>query len=189
MLFERNCPGCGQPARTVCEPCTRLFVRAGSVEVAGTEWAQAALVYNDLVAALILAGKNRGRRDVLRHLARVLVPAVPDEAQMITWVPANNKSKRSRGYDQGKILAKAIATSVDLPARQLLKRHSGPSQIGQNRSGRLSGPNLTSAPVDSLNIVLVDDVITTGASLATATRALNNSGAQKVWALTLAAVP
>lgn len=189
MLFERNCPGCGRPARTICTDCGQLLVRAGLVHVDGADWAKAAVIYDDLAASLILAGKNRGRRDILRHLAQVLVPAVPPDAQVITWVPANTASRRERGYDQGKIIASTVARAVGLPAQQLLRRQAGPSQVGQTRAGRLAGPYLESFATDLTQIVLVDDVMTTGASLTAATAALKDGGAHAVWALTVAAVP
>jgi predicted amidophosphoribosyltransferase len=189
MLFERNCPSCGQPARTICDECLGLLRVAGAVQVEGARWSKAALVYDDVAAPLILAGKNRGRKDVLRHLAQVLVPLIPDEAQVITWVPANAEARRERGYDQGKILARAVSAATGVPARQLLKRRSGPAQIGQDRAGRLAGPHLEAIGADSLRIVLLDDVMTTGASLTTATSLLRQGGAGLVWTLTISAVP
>lgn len=189
MLFERNCPGCGRPARTICADCVQMLVRAGAVHVDGATWAKAAVVYDDLAASLILAGKNRGRRDILRHLAQALVPAVPPSTQVITWVPANTARRRERGYDQGKIIAGTVARAVGLPAQQLLRRQAGPSQVGQNRAGRLAGPYLKCSATDLTEILLVDDVMTTGASLTTATAALKDGGAHTVWALTVAAVP
>ncbi len=189
MLFERNCPGCGTPARTVCSDCAQGLVPAPEIAVPGAEWAKAAISYDDLAAALIVAGKNRGRRDILRHLAQVLSPAVPRAAEVVTWVPANSASKRKRGYDQGKIIATTVAQAVGLPARQLLKRQAGPTQVGQDRVGRLSGPYVKAMPTSLTRIVLVDDVMTTGASLTAGTAALTEAGAARVWALSVAAVP
>lgn len=189
MLFERNCPGCGTSARTVCERCAKRLVPAPKITVPGTEWAKAAISYDDLAAALIVAGKNRGRRDILRHLAQVLGPAVPRAAEVVTWVPANSASKRKRGYDQGKIIAQTVGQAVGLPAQQLLRRQAGPTQVGQDRVGRLSGPYLKALPTKLTQIVLVDDVMTTGASLTAGTAALNQAGATQIWALSVAAVP
>lgn len=188
MLFERQCPVCHCPARTFCDDCAFRLKRAGPVAVAGAQWSMAALLYDDAASALILAGKNRGRRDVLRHLARVLVPVVPPSAEVITWVPANIERRRERGYDQGKVLARTISQATGIPARQLLKRRNGPAQLGQNRAGRLAGPRLAAVRTVSGRVVLIDDVMTTGASLTLATEALTNAGAETVWTLTLAAV-
>lgn len=189
MLFERNCPSCGQPARTICEACVGLLRVAGGVQIQGACWSKAALVYDESAAPLILAGKNRGRKDVLRQLAQVLAPLVPDQAQVLTWVPANSDNRRQRGYDQGQVIARAVAAATGVPARQLLKRRDGLSQIGQDRAGRLAGPHLVASGADALRVVLLDDVMTTGASLTAATGALNKNGAESVWTLTVAAVP
>lgn len=189
MLFERNCPSCGRPARTICDGCAGLLQPAPIVCVPGALWSKAALQYDHVAAPLVLAGKNHGRKDVLRHLAQLLVPLVPSNAQIITWVPANTQARRERGYDQGKIVARTISAATGVPARRLLKRRDGPAQVGQDRAGRLAGPNLETEGAAALRIVLIDDVMTTGASLTTATRVLREAGAEEVWTLTLCAVP
>lgn len=188
MLFERQCPACLKPARTICDQCAALLRPAGTVHVPGAQWSRAALIYDDVAAALIVAGKDRGRRDILRHLAQALVPAVPPLADAITWVPANTKRKRERGFDQGKVLARAIAGATGIPARQMLRRSAGPTQKGQDRAGRLAGPRLTATTNSARRVVLIDDVMTTGASLALATSVLTQAGVEDVWTLTLAAV-
>lgn len=188
MLFERQCPACSRPARTICDQCARLLQPAGVVHVAGAQWSKAALAYDDIAAALIIAGKDCGRRDILRHLAQMLVPAVPPLAQVITWVPANSRRRRERGFDQGKVLARALSSATGVPARQLLRRSPGPTQKGQDRTGRLEGPSLTATNAIVDCVVLIDDVMTTGASLTSATAVLTASGVENVWTLTLAAV-
>ena len=188
MLFERHCPACLRPARTICDRCAGLLRPAGAVHIDGAQWSKAALVYDDVAAALIIAGKDRGRRDILRHLAQALVPAVPPLAEVITWVPPNPKRKRERGFDQGKVLARALSAATGIPARQLLRRSPGPTQKGQGRAGRLEGPRLSAHGTSASRVVLIDDVMTTGASLTSATFALTQSGVENVWTLTLAAV-
>jgi len=161
---------------------------APTVQIDGAVWSRAALAYDDRAAALLLAGKNGGRRDILRHLARALVAAVPLNAEVITWVPASVERRKGRGYDQGRIIAHTLARQSGVPAARLLTRIGGRSQIGQNRLGRLQGPQLAAVTNDFDRVVLVDDVMTTGASLTLGTGALRRSGVREVWTLTLAAV-
>lgn len=189
MLFERSCPACGSDARTVCEHCLAQLRAAGPVRVEGAAGSGAAFVYCDVGAALILAGKNGGRRDVLRHLARSLVGAIPQDAQAITWVPAATENRRKRGYDQGRVIAGALARQTQLPARQLLRRTVGTSQIGHNRSQRWLAPGLEAVCGQWERVLVVDDVMTTGSSLTRAVVALKSVGVTRVWTLTLAAVP
>lgn len=188
MLFERLCPSCLNPARAICESCVAQLSAAPAVQIDGAVWSRAALAYDERAAALILAGKNRGRRDILRHLARALVCAVPANAEVVTWVPASAERRKERGYDQGRIIARTIARESGIGATRLLTRVGGPSQTGQNRLGRLRGPKFTAVSNDFDRVVLVDDVVTTGASLTSATSVLHQSGVKEVWTLTLAAV-
>lgn len=172
----------------------------------------ALFAYEPPVARLVLAAKNGGRHDLLAVLGHALAheltaardlvsPAVTggdpghqiDEAEgevVVTWVPASRRQARRRGYDQGAELARALARPLGLRARPLLRRAGGEAQAGRNRADRLAGPSLRvrgrRAPP---RVLLVDDVATTGASLARAAGALRAAGTRSVHAVVVAAVP
>ncbi|NNF54167.1 MAG: ComF family protein [Acidimicrobiales bacterium] len=131
------------------------------------------------MAQIIHAVKRGGRPDLLQSLAiplafhlRPLVQSSP----VITWVPASPKGRRHRGFDQGRLLAKYVARELDLRSAPSLAR-SGRAQFGSNRTTRLEGPRLRIRPdwaqqSSPEEIVLIDDVITTGASMAAAASCL-----------------
>lgn len=203
MLLARHCPVCRRPARSICGPCLAALPRWASVG----EWGSGAragelglsrftalFAYEPPVARLILAAKNGGRHDllaVLGHaLARELSAEATHEGVIVTWVPASRRQARRRGYDQGRELAVALARPLGLRARPLLRRVGGEAQAGRNRADRLVGPSLRvhgrrSPP----RVLLVDDVATTGASLARAAGALRAAGTRTVHAVVVAAVP
>lgn len=214
MLLSRHCPVCRRPARSICGPCLAALppwapMGAWSAPRAadlGLDRFCALYAYEPPVARVILAAKNGGRHDllaVLGHaLARDLVSrgvtgggprhqiGVGAGVDVVAWVPASRRHVRRRGYDQGRELAVAVARPLGLRARPLLRRAGREAQAGRNRVDRLAGPSLQArsryAPA---RVLLVDDVATTGASLARAAASLRAAGARSVHAAVVAAVP
>ncbi len=115
---------------------------------------------------------------------------LPDSA-LIAAVPATTSHVRHRGYDQAVLLARAFARRTSLPTDLLLIRLNQKQQRGATRQQRLTqleGAFDVRRPevVAGRHIVLVDDVITTGATLEAAARALKAAGAKRVSAVVFA---
>ncbi len=204
MLLARHCPVCRRPARSICGPCLAALPRWTPVgEWSGARVAELGLsrftalfAYGPPVARLILAAKNGGRHDLLAVLGRALAHDLASGraggwgADVVTWVPASRRQARSRGYDQGRELAVALAGPLGLRARPLLRRAGREAQAGRNREDRLAGPHLqVRGRRVPAGVLLVDDVATTGASLARAGAALRAAGARSICAAVVAAVP
>jgi predicted amidophosphoribosyltransferase len=131
------------------------------------------------------AGADRGAADRARA-----GPAGPERA--LVPVPLHPSRRRRRGFNQAAILAAALARRTGLALADGLTR-SGPrgTQVGRPRSERLAGaPGIIQAhaPIPA-RVVLVDDVATTGATLAACARALRAAGALDVRAVTFARTP
>jgi predicted amidophosphoribosyltransferase len=113
----------------------------------------------------------------------------------VTWAPASAARRRGSGFDHGELLARAVARRVGLPVAGLLRRQPGPPQTGAGRAARSRGPALVAVGSRSGSrlpgraVLLVDDVVTTGATLGAAARALRRAGAARVVALSAAATP
>lgn len=167
------------------------FRTGGPLAVAELDQCRALYEYDSVSRSLVLSGKNFGRRDLLREAARSMAAEV-DRAfgvdfDAVSFVPATASHRRERGFDQGRVLARAVARSLDLPSRPLLRRR-GASQKGRDREERFAGPEIrTRVARVPATILLIDDVITTGASLQAASRALRSAGAEHVSAITIAA--
>ena len=129
--------------------------------------------------------KYRNARAALPWLANGLAELVARRGvaglDVVTWVPTTAARRRSRGFDQGRLLAVALARHLALPCRPLFRRLPGPPQTGATRAARLAGPRLVvrrqPAPA---GVLLVDDVVTTGATLAVAAATLRHAGASTV---------
>lgn len=110
---------------------------------------------------------------------------------IITEVPTASSRVRQRGYDQSKRIAKAYAASIDRQYASLLWRMGNTRQVGQSRAARIEQSlamfrirNVES--VKGRHVVIVDDVLTTGATIESAARCLKRSGAASVSAVLFA---
>jgi ComF family protein len=124
-------------------------------------------------------------------MAERMVSYIDSENVVIVHVPTASSRVRRRGYDQARLLARAISKHTGLPHRPLLTRMGQHHQVGARREQRVT--QLASAfrvsnpkPVDGNHIILIDDVLTTGATLEAAARALKAAGAKRVDGLVFA---
>lgn len=194
MLFDRRCAGCERVGWVVCQPCiSRLQAAPPDARppaiISYIDTFVAAATYDPLVARLILAAKNGGRRDVLRALAVPLAGAIDaGDVVAVAWVPASRARRRRRGYDQAEVLARAVARQCQVPAGRFLRRCDSSTQANRSREERLAGPSIRLRRRPPGSVLLVDDVTTTGASLAASAIALRAGGAHRVDAAVLAVV-
>jgi predicted amidophosphoribosyltransferase len=105
---------------------------------------------------------------------------------VVTWAPTVRRRVRRRGFDQARLLARAVARELGVSARRLLVRADGPSQTGRSRLARLAGPRFRPVGRPRGRVLLVDDVITTGATLSAAAEVLLASGSGAVVGLVAA---
>lgn len=195
MFLDRRCPGCRDPARRLCPRCLDALARrwppvgSGAAAALGLDGLTALCRYGPWSRQAVLAAKNGGRGDVLRQLGSHLHPPPGLEVEVVTWVPASRGGRARRGYDQGQVLARALAHRLDVPARRLLGRRGGGAQTGANRAQRLAGPEVVALGPCPRGVLVVDDVCTTGTSLARSTAQLRQAGAVSVGAAVLALAP
>ncbi|MFO1067338.1 MAG: ComF family protein [Geminicoccaceae bacterium] len=193
------CRCCGRPlphaaaGEPLCGACARAEPPFGR--------ARAALAYDDASRSLILAFKHRDRLAGARTFARWMVAAGADvlpDCDVVAPVPLHRWRLLRRGYNQAAILGGLIARSAGLRwcPDLLERRHATASQQGLGAMARAR--NVTASAfrvarrhgetVRGSRILLVDDVMTTGSTLAACTSVLRRAGADHVYALALARV-
>jgi ComF family protein len=148
------------------------------------------------VRALKFGGASRAAHAMAAQIAANAPPGWLDPARTLVPVPLHPARARKRGYNQAALLAEALAERTGLEMDDCLER-AGPkgTQVGRDRARRLTGiagsvrlkPGR--APPPPQHALLVDDVITTGSTLAACARALLENGAMHVGAIAYARTP
>jgi predicted amidophosphoribosyltransferase len=154
----------------------------------------AAVAYEGPARDLVRALKFEGALGVADAMAGLVVASAPADMLSVPLVPValHPARLRRRAFNQAGVLAEAIAVRAQQPVLDcLVRRGSDDRQVGRGRAARLAGPAgafvATGAVPDRL--ALVDDVVTTGATLAACARALRAGGARQVVALSFARTP
>ena len=133
-------------------------------------------------------GNTRGYADVYaRLLALRLQNTFPEAFDILTWVPVSGLRRLKRGYDQTELIAKALARDLGMPATAVLKkiRHTPPQSgirdAAQRRANVLGAYAVhTRQNLAGKRILLLDDVLTTGATASECARVLVTAGAKEV---------
>ncbi|MGI8808069.1 MAG: ComF family protein [Acidimicrobiales bacterium] len=191
MLLPTTCPVCGDRGPAPCERCAAGLRRAPSLPAPqGVDSCGAFLAYVDEGRELVARLKYRNARSSVPFLARGMAAVAPPEVELVTWAPTTPARLRSRGFDQARLLARAVARELQIPCLPLLVRRPGPAQTGRDAAARHSGPAFTARrSLDGRRVLLVDDVVTTGATVASGARALRDAGAEAVHVVAAARTP
>jgi predicted amidophosphoribosyltransferase len=149
------------------------------------------LAYEGRACPLVAGLKVRHNRAAQRWLAEGLALLLPSEVDLVTWAPTSAARAASRGADHARLLAEAVADVARVRACATLTRAPGPPQTGRSRAQRLAdGPSFTARyDLSGLVVAVVDDVTTTGATLAAAGRAVLAAGARAAVGMAAAATP
>ena len=214
MVFPPRCVTCKEFGAYICPACRTLISRAEAprcdrcwspAEGARCEGcrhrppafkaSRSAFVYDGSARDAVLALKFEG----LAAIAKTM--AVPMADRLVGWdppvsaivpVPLAPSRKRSRGYNQSELLAREIARLCGLPVvtDSLVRSRATPPQVRQfdweARRDNVAGAFAAGAGVVDGGVLLVDDVITTGATLDACARVLLSAGSGPVFALTFA---
>lgn len=183
MLLATSCPGCGVIGPAPCGRCVAAMSTSPPVAAPPSlVGCRALLAYEGPAREVVAQLKYRNARSTASWLALGMASLVePGEADLVTWAPTTDLRRRRRGFDQAELLARQAARRWGLPCRALLQRAPGPPQTGRSLVSRRRGPAfLPRGHLDGPRVVLVDDVVTTGATFEAAGRALRAAGAASV---------
>lgn len=169
------------PHGQICKSCrTRTKLSGASISYH----------YEGVSKELIKRLKYQQQRSIARFFGSRLT--LPDHAtfDLVSFVPSDGKARRARGYNQAELLAKQFAKSHDLPLQNTLLRKKHARQVGLSRQQRLEmiQDNFVTRGdlVVGKKILLVDDVITTGATMRECAKTLKAAGASKIWGVAVA---
>ena len=205
LLFPPLCALCGKPLpprSAYSSPCLECLrdLPVLSEPAFRTETGIACLAplrFGGQVRNGILGLKFRRRVSCAKYFARLMERCLARYGlsgfNAVTWVPVSRARERRRGYDQSELLAKEISKLINVRARRLLyrKRHTNPNSLLKTAGERrvnVSGA-FGIAPfreIVNMNILLIDDVITSGSTAGECARVLLENGAANVTVLAAA---
>jgi len=189
-LPAAHCPRCAIPTLDggLCGQC----LKAPPV----FDQTHATFLYTDALAQLIPAAKFGARWSLLPALTHLMLPPLKsaDRPDMLIPLPLHPQRLKERGYNQAQEIAAPLASALQLPLEPHLLQRIKDTEHQARLSEKARHHNMRrafAATVDlmGLHIALVDDVMTTGASLNAAARALKQAGAARVDCWILARTP
>lgn len=205
LVFPPKCPFCGKlldnpraPVCPACQPKLPWLTGPGSrrdVECSDGCWSP--LAYRDRVPEAVRRYKFTRVRAYAAPFGLLMAQCMQDQpdiqADMVTWAPLSRARLRERGFDQAELLARTVGGHLALPVVRTLDktRHTQAQSVLKQESARQANalgayslrPDLC---LQGKRLILVDDVVTSGATLGECARLLRQAGAGKIWCLTLA---
>lgn len=211
IVAPHACLGCGAEGTLLCADCSRDIPslpercyrcqglsrdyrvcrgcrRASSLRSVWVR-AQYGTLVKDLVYRFKFQRAQAGARPIAALMSEVL-PYLPSNT-VVAWIPTATTRQRQRGYDHAALLARCVATQNSLSYMPLLVRMGQSRQVGANRVQRQQQLTdafriVNSSRLQGAAVLLVDDIVTTGASLESAARTLKKAGAKSVDAVVFA---
>ena len=216
ILFPRRCLGCGVPGGFICaacaasmptleEPFCEICANPGTDGICGwcldkepaIDQIRAPYLYlpSSPIHKAIRMLKYRGIRALAPELAELLVGYVeeaPARFDCIVSVVSHRSRVRKRGYSQASLIASHLGKRLNIPVFEdgLTRTHNSPSQLAtksrERRWDNVQGNFVSTRDLSGMVVLLVDDLVTTGSTAASAAHALKNAGALSVFGLAVA---
>lgn len=208
LAFPAVCPGCRTEGEPICRRCLAGLAphveRPAGVPIGvpgelppplvQVEWVAP---YNALLRRAIHALKYGGEQRLARPLGQLVAARwrrAGRGGELLVPVPIHRDRRRERGYDQAELVARVVAKELGLPVVAALRRRRATArQFALDRTERRANvahafevPATARPAVADRWVVLVDDVVTTGATLASCAHALRAAGARAVSAVAVA---
>jgi len=201
FIFPPRCSGCGTllplSARELI--CIRCLSDIKAYELPTVEYGHCRLISSALYTGpaknLIKEMKFRNTRSCAEILARVMSDSFIKHScgfspEIVIPVPLHKSRKNERGYNQSALIAKSVSKLLKIPfSNSLLRRvRNTPSQRGLNPGARIKNVKAAFRVRGKIpaNVLLIDDVATTGATVNECASTLKSSGAVRITALTFA---
>lgn len=212
IIAPHSCLGCGREGDVICTRCVANLPTVPSrcyrcCQIAsGFKTCKAcrrqsslqsvfpATAYKDVAKQTVRALKYEHCRAAVQPMVSLMAERLGNlpAGCVVAYVPTATNRLRTRGYDQAELIAKELAAKLKLPYAPLLRRMGQRRQVGATRAERRAQLKEDFRPIHPYivaqnNILIVDDVITTGSTLEAAARTLRQAGAGQVYAAVFAA--
>ncbi len=204
LLFPPKCLLCGRVLKAgeldLCKNCRveAPWYDSGKRSAPFLDSITAVWYYKENVRKCLLRLKFYRFRHLAPGLGRLLAARVrkdlPQDPDMITWVPVSFLRKLGRGFDQSELIARAVGRELGIPVQPVLRKHRhNPRQSGlrggEKRRANVLGAYRVLSPeqVRGKQVLLIDDILTTGATAGECAKLLRLAGAAQVHSAVIAA--
>ena len=195
IILPRSCLGCGEEGKYICEKCELFLSEAPSLfGQGGLEELVSVWEYDGLIKDIILKIKYYGMFDAISELIKkafeLREPYIPEDTT-ITFVPLFKKKERDRGFNQAELIAKKLGEMTGKKVLPLLEKIKDTrSQTKLDKVERLTNIKGSFRRKEGTtcgsNVLLVDDVWTSGATIRECAKVLKKSGVKRIYGFTLA---
>jgi ComF family protein len=204
LLYPKRCFLCGRILRDFekhcCVPCRdeldKLRAGEGRRDIKNIRLCVAPFIYKDSVRQSLHRYKFKSAAAYAAVYADFIAKSIDENrifCDIISWVPLSKRRLRERGYDQAEILARELAKILEIECLPLLEkqRHTKAQSSLSGREARkanAAGAYRCIAPekLKDKTLLLVDDIVTTGATLSECAGVLNRAGCKEIYAATVA---
>ena len=216
ILFPKRCVGCGSEGDFICHSCRQALLRiappicpmCGRPQASGilcpdcVSWQaeidgiRSPFRFEGVMRQAIHQLKYRNLRALAAPLAELLADYLitsPVPAEVLVPVPLHKKRLRERGYNQSGLLARELSKLTSLPVAEdylIRQQHTSPqartSNVGERYSNVAGAFACRNHGLRNKQVLLIDDVSTSGATLDACAAALKAAGAASVWGLVMA---
>ncbi|MGH2924741.1 MAG: ComF family protein [Solirubrobacterales bacterium] len=188
LMVPPRCRLCAAECRSGAQLCARCESGLSRIEprawpIPGLDLVWSAARYEGVARRLVIVLKFGPRPALARRAAAAIAERAPAEllSGVIVPVPAAPWRRRRRGFDPAESIAMALAAQTGIELRRCLRRSQGRRQVGRPRAERLADPpRVKVAGRAPHRALLVDDVVTTGATLGACAEALRAAGTGRV---------
>lgn len=204
LLYPPKCVFCGcvLDKSDICAECEKTlpYTKGDSIyqKFPFVSKCISPLYYKDDVREAVLRYKFGGASCYSRRFGAIMSECAENNLDcgsidMISYIPLSRKRQKNRGYNQSELLARQISKNTGVPCKATLKKIKNNKAQSTIKDNKQRATNVVGAyrvidehQLKGKHILLVDDVVTTGATLAECARMLKKSGAEVVYGITLA---
>lgn len=190
FVLPVECAGCGVADVALCDTCREALHPEPFVRTIEGLPIWSGLRFDGVVARVVRALKEDGRTSLARVLApalRVAIAAVRREEAVLVCLPTSASAMRRRGYRVPELLARRAGERSIRGLRHMRRVGDQRGLTEVERHANVAGSLRATKSLEGRAVILVDDVVTTGATLSEASRALSAAGARVIGAATVAA--
>ena len=190
LIYPEICLCCGKNGAKICDECSRYWLAKPNGSKVENIWLFFVATYDEATSQVILAAKEAGNKDAVRLIAKSIASSISfailnlgiSQPINLVTIPSQLSAIRRRGRDHIKDLAQEVIIQLNqqkiktnhLPILKPIKKIKDQSDLnGLQRKENMSHAfTVKSSPISQSTVILIDDLVTTGASIQEGVRAL-----------------